>query len=103
MCICIYTGTNKPSMKLLNKPYVRNKIAIVWEYLGLELLDEKHCVMLEVIKQNHEDVRVCCTQMLRYWLEVDTKASWNVLIKALEEIHQDSLAMYIKASILKGL
>ena len=99
----MHIGTNKPSMKLLNRPYVRNGIAVFWEDLGFELLNEKQCVMLEIIKQNHYiDVRVCGTQMLRYWLEVDTKASWNRLIKALEEIHQESMVMYIKTDILKG-
>ena len=89
-------------MRLLNRPEMRNKIAICWEYLGFELLNEKQCIMLEIIKQNNRDVQARCSQMLRYWLEVDTKASWNRLIKALEVIHQESTAKYIESDILKG-
>ena len=89
-------------MRLLNRPKVRNGIAVCWESLGFELLNEKQCVMLEIIKRNDRDIRECCTQMLRYWLEVDTKASWNKLITALQVIHQESMAMFIKKEILKG-
>ena len=94
-------GSNRPSVKLFNK-HVRDAIAKYWEDLGIELLDEKRCVMLEIIKMNHNDVRICCTQMFRYWLEGDIEATWDKLIEALEEINQDTLANCIKTEILKG-
>ena len=40
--------------------------------------------------------------MLEYWLDVDPKANWNMLIDALEEIGQNALAHQIKQEILKG-
>ena len=89
-------------MRLLNRPEVRNGIAGCWESLGFELLNQKQCLMLEIIKKNNRDELECCTHLLRYWLEVDTKASWNRLIKALEVIDYKSMALYIKKEILKG-
>ena len=68
----------------------------------MELLNDKQCVMLEIIKKNNrDDVQGCCTQMFIYWLKVDIEASWNKLIEALKEIRQNSLAMEIITDILK--
>ena len=97
--------TDRPTIKLLNKN-VRDKIAAssMWEDVGVELLNEKQRVMSKIIKKNnHTDVQMCCTtQMLMYWLEVDTEASWNKLIEALKGIRQHSLAVCIIKDILKG-
>ena len=69
----------------------------------MELLNQKQCVMLGIIKEdNHGHVQKCCTQMFMYWLRVDTEASWNKLIAALKEIGQDFLAACIIKDILKG-
>ena len=75
----------------------------MWEDLGVELLNEKQWVMLEFIKENnYGHAQRCCTQMFMYWLRVDTEASWNMLIAALKEIGQHSLAICIMKDILKG-
>ena len=60
--------------------------------------------MLDVIEENHRyDVKTCCTEMFKYWLSVDTKASWNKLIEALEMIDENALAEKIRIDVLQGL
>ena len=60
--------------------------------------------MLDFIEGNyHHDVKTCCSEMFKYWLIVDTKASWNKLIEALEMIDEIALAEKIKIDILKGI
>lgn len=96
----VATGTDKPTLKLLND-YVRETVSPQWYYLGQALLEQNK---LNVIKANHpNDVKKCCTEMLQCWLEVDTTASWNKLIEALEHISHNALAEKIKQDILKGL
>ena len=70
-----------------------------WHSLGLQLLDINQ---LDIIQKNYPtDTERCCTEMLKYWLNVDTEASWDKLINALEQIGQNSLAQKIKQDILK--
>ena len=96
-----YVGSNKPTIKLLMK-YER-KIAPHWNYLGIELLEEKYVDKLNIIKGNYrDDIERCCTEMLKYWLDVDTKATWDKLIDALEHIGQNALAEKIKEDVFKG-
>lgn len=98
MCI----GTDKPSVKLLNK--YRGKFAPHWCVLGTQLLEEKYISQLDVIERNNpNDAESSCYKMFKYWLEVDIKASWNKLIDALEEIGQNTLADEMKQDILKGI
>ena len=60
--------------------------------------------MLDIIEKDHRhDVMTCCTEMFKYWLSVDTNASWNKLIEALERIDEIALAEKIKIDVLKGL
>ena len=80
-----------------------NKIAPKWRDIGIQLLnDEKHS-MLDIIEENHHDVKICCSKMFEYWLDVDIEASWNKLIDALEMNDQNALAVKIKIDVLKGL
>ena len=97
----MYKGTDKPTVKCLMK--YRGKIAPHWYALGIQLLEEKYFHQLKVIQKNSpHDVQSSCSQMLEYWLDVDPKANWNMLINALEEIGQNTLADQIKQEILKG-
>ena len=96
-----HIGANKPTLKLLTK--YRDSIAPYWRNLGLELLQEEYTNKLKVIEENHPTkVQDCCDKMFQCWLEVDTEASWNKLIDALEHIHQNALAKEIREEILKG-
>ena len=97
----MYTGTDKPSIKSLMK--YKGKMSPHWYALGTQLLEEKCFHQLKVIqKDSAHDVQSSCSKMLEYWLDVDPKANWNMLINALEEIGQNALADQIKQEILKG-
>ena len=97
----MYTGTDKLTVKSLMK--YRGKISPHWYALGSQLLEEKYFHLLKVIqKDSPHDVQSSCSKMLEYWLDVDPKANWNMLINALEEIGQNALADQIKQEILKG-
>ena len=57
--------------------------------------------MLNVIEKNHpHDVQRCCSEMLDLWLRTDTKASWNPLILALEQISQNAIAAKIENKLM---
>ena len=97
----VHTGTDKPTIKCLMK--YRGKISPHWYALGTQLLEEKYCHQLKVIQKNSpHDVESSCSKMLEYWLDVNPKANWNMLINALEEIGQNALASQIKEEMLKG-
>ena len=79
------------------------KIAPHWNRLGIQLLEEKDVHKLNIIKEDHPvGTEKCCTEMFKYWLDVDTKASWDKLIDTLECIGQNSLAETIKEDVFKG-
>ena len=79
------------------------KIAPHWNNLGIQLLEEKRVHKLNIIEENYRgDIERCCTEMFKYWLDVDTKASWDKLIDALERIGQNALAETIKEDVFKG-
>ena len=97
----MHTGTDKPTNKCLMK--YRGKISPHWYDLGTQILEEKYSHQLEVIQNNSpHDVESYCSKMLKYWLGVDPKANWYMLINALEEIGQNTLASQIKQEMLKG-
>ena len=78
----------------------KGEVAPHWSNLGTQLLEEKYANKLDIIQENHRgDVERCCTEMLKHWLNVDTKASWNKLIDAAEQIGQNSVAEKIKEDI----
>ena len=80
----------------------QGRIAPHWSNLGVQLLQEQYADKLDIIQENHRgDIERCCTEMLKHWLNVDTKASWDKLIDALEKIGQNSLAEKIKEDIIK--
>ena len=102
MCIfTVSTGTDMPTPILLNR-HVRKDIAARWRDLGFELLD-KHPSMLNNIAIDEHNVQDCCTKLFVHWLRVDTDASWDKLIKALDNIEENRLAMKIKREVLKGI
>ena len=99
--IFVHIGANKPTLILLMK--YRDSISPNWRYLGLQLLQAEYTDKLNVIQANHPTkVEDCCDEMFQHWLAVDTEASWNKLIDALEHIHQNALAKKIREEISKG-
>ena len=96
------TGTHKPTVKLWNR-HIRSDIAKKWYDLGVELLAEKHHSILDNIAKNNPVVEDCCTELIKQWLKVDTDASWNKVIKALNNLMENNLAERIKRKILNGI
>ena len=89
-------------MKLLNK-YVRDKVASHWYYFGLELLEDEYIEQLDIIEKNHPgDVQRCCIEMFKYWLQIDTEATWIKLTDSLEVIGKKVLAEKVK-DVLKSM
>jgi len=71
--------------------------------LGVELLNYEQSKKLDVIKADHPaDVEACCLEMFKFWLGVDTGASWSKLVAALEKIHHNALAKNVRRDILQG-
>ena len=70
-----------------------------WRALGMELLGQDGIVELDVIKaDNIDNVRKCCSAMLTLWLQRQTDASWNQLIKALKELKLNRVAAKIEST-----
>ena len=98
-----HKGTVRPTLKLLNS-HVRDKVAPKWDDLGVQLLSSEQSVKLNIIKKDHPaDNTMCCRELFKYWLDVDTDASWNKLIAALEMIGENVLAENIRKNVLKNL
>ena len=97
----VSTGTDEPTRLLLNR-HIRNEIAARWEDLGVELLNEK-LHMLNNIAKNKPDVQSRCSALFEHWLSIDTGATWNKLIEALNKIDEHSLAEKIKRDVLNGI
>ena len=95
-------GVGTPTIKLLNI-HVRDKVAPKWFDLGVQLLSAEQSEELDTIRQDYPaDTNMCCTEMFKHWLNVDTEASWNKLIAALEQIDYNALAEKIRRNVFKG-
>ena len=100
--LCTYTGTDKPNLESLNN-YVRDGIAPQWYDFGKQLLEDEYVDKLDDIEKKHPGNKErCCTEMFKYWLEVDSEANWNKLTDALKQTGQRSLAKKIK-DVLQGI
>ena len=102
MYSCVSIGCDRPALKLLNK-YVRKDASLKWHDLGLELLEQKDEEELNQIQMdNPNDGSKCCKEMFQLWLRKCPNATWNQLIKALEEpsIELNKLASTIKELLL---
>ena len=97
----VIAGNDRPTMQLLNraKRNEATEVVVKWKELGIELLGgSTH--RLNVIKRDHHDSQdECCTAMFQEWLDVNPNASWNELIKALENIGLVTAASNIKVMI----
>ena len=58
-----------------------------WYDVGVMLFDYEHKIVLDLIRADHpNDMDACCKAMFRRWLEVNPCASWNQLLKALDDL-----------------
>ena len=87
---------NRPPLRDLTRE-VTPLVVEKWYDLGLELLEPKYEKELEVIqKNNSHDVKVCCRNTFRKWLDTKTDASWGELIQAVKNIELNYAASSIE-------
>ena len=68
------------------------------------MLNAEQAKKLDVFQADHPgESEKCCTAMFNYWLQVDTTASWNKLIIALQHIGHDVLADKIRKMTSEGV
>ena len=95
MCL-VAVGSKVPTLRELHR-YVRPDVAPLWYDLGVELLHTDQLKKLDIIRCDYYGLtETCCTEMFKYWLQVDVDASWQKLLKALRHIRHDTLADKIK-------
>ena len=76
------TVTTKPELKDLYLHFTP-KYALKWKVIGTQLgvTSEK----LDIIEHdNREKAEQCCNEMLRWWLGIDLKASWEKLFTVIQ-------------------
>ena len=60
------------------------KVANDWYQLGIQLFDESQLPKLDEINNAYSnDFRKGCVEMIKYWLKINTGATWDSLILAL--------------------
>ena len=102
--VITFKGPDKPTLKEIIDYEIRDQVATEWHDLGVQLLPDNLQVQLGITRNNNPgDVKMCCTEMFEYWLQVDTTASWNKLIEALRRINKNHLAGNIGRQILQGI
>ena len=88
-----------PEIKYLNK-HVKQRVCASgsekWFELGTELLDKIHVAALSAVKSDVTECTARCSKMFELWLERQPEASWRRLIKALQQIHMNTLASDIE-------
>ena len=79
-------------MKDIDK-YVVERWASKWQKLGSKLNIEEH--LIRNIECDHpNDCEGCCRIMLSKWLEETAHATWDMLIRALDEISDNVTGLY---------
>ena len=73
----------KPTIKVLLSSKIISDIGPKWYELGIALLDDDKLTKLKTIKSDNSEVNRCCIEMLMYWLESHSNATWNDLVEAL--------------------
>ena len=62
----------------------------VGKIFGRQLLEDEYIDKLDEIEKNHpDDIKRCCAEMFKYWLEVDSEANWNKLTDALNRLDRN--------------
>ena len=70
--------------------------------LGRELLSKENYDALEVISNENNELRNCCSAMFRLWLERQPeRAKWRQLVEALKKLQLNNLAGEIESKLMK--
>ena len=65
----------------------------MWYKLGVQLFDDEDVPLLDNIKANHpNNCEICCMEMFKLWCNNKPEGSWEQLLDALKQIHQNKLA-----------
>ena len=100
LSLYIYTGCDRPALKLLNK-HVRKGVSFRWHDLGLELLEQEDEDELDEIRKNNpNNESECCKKMFQLWLRKYNNATWLQLIQALQEVDLNVLANKIEGMLM---
>ena len=92
----IFESTVKMSWASLSLKHLTNALREVddWEDLGIQLDIQYH--ELQKFVSEHQKTEERKRAMLQFWLDHDTKASWNKVISALSEMKLNRVAEEIK-------
>ena len=103
-CFTSYVGYLKPTHKKL-LDYVIPRVASKWHELGIELYKDADVPRLDTIQREFPgNFTKACTEMLTYWLNTYTNATWDRLIKALREpgLQLNAIALDIMRDVIQG-
>ena len=85
MCVISITVCfPKPTIKVLQGAKIIGDMGSKWYELGIALLDDDQLTQLKTIRNNNGEATRCCTEMLMYWLETHSNATWKDLVEALK-------------------
>ena len=84
----------------INSYGIRDGVATDWYNLAVELIPDH--LQYQLGKICADNPKAFCRRMFEYWLQVDTTASWDKLIKALRKINKNQLVDDICKDVLQG-
>ena len=95
----------RPTMQEFEKYVIQQtiegaEVVIYWEQLGLQLGESQN--ILDRIKSNCHDIESCCKEVFKKWLAKSPAATWNDIIKALNETNLHTAANELKKSLMKS-
>jgi len=70
------------------------KWASTWKQLG-EHLNIEDYLLKNIEKDYSNDCEGSCSKMLQEWLDMNSNASWEVLIKALDKLAENARGAYV--------
>jgi len=99
--VCLFSTTvySRPTIKLLQNSKIITAIGPKWYELGIELLNDDQLIHLKSIKADNNEATRCCTEMLIYWLQSHSSATWYQLAEALKTsgVELNSVAAMVEA------
>jgi len=99
---CFDAGTDRPDLRHLHR--FKTEMAKKWFDLGVELIDDSVDKLNSIRNDYPSDNEMCCSEMFQLWLRESKTASWNQLIKALNQkpINMPELAKKIQEKLFIG-
>ena len=102
LCILGHQCPTPKQLRNILKPDTSG-LAAQWLDLGIELLTNDTVGALKVIRTNHpNDASACCNGMFVKWLELQPRATWSQLIRALNNIGMKTAAENVRKCLIRG-